>query len=73
MTLEVLGIIVASAKIKYLCTMICGKTLHKFDMLYAEGLSSTSENLKSNILGLGTYFFPVNALSKQNNAIWRGV
>ena len=40
--------------------------LRQFGTLSAEVGSTTSENLKSIILGLGTYVFPYNALSKTN-------
>ena len=57
MTLEASGTLVASANIQCLHTLVCGEALHQFDMLYSEVGINTSENLKSIILGLGTYFF----------------
>ena len=38
-------------------------------MLSAEAGSSTSDKLKCIILGLGTYFFPVNALPNKNHTM----
>ena len=35
--------------------------------------STTSEHLKSIILGLGTYFHPVNALSEQKRMMHHGM
>ena len=40
-------------------------------LFFAEVGSTTSENLKSIILGLGMYFPPVNVLSKQKRAMRR--
>ena len=45
--------------------------LRQFDMLSAEVGSDTPEKFMSIILVLGTYFFPVNALSNQKRAIRR--
>ena len=53
---------VASAKIQYFCMLVQGEELCQFETLSTEVGSTTSENLKSNILGLGTYFFPINTL-----------
>ena len=50
-----------------------GGALLQLDILSAEVGSTTSENLKSIILGLGTYFFPVDALSKQKRAMLQGM
>ena len=57
--------LVANSKIQYHCTLVCGEALGQFDMSYAEVGSTTSENLNKIILGLGAYYLPVNALSKQ--------
>ena len=64
MTLEVLGTLVAGAKIQYIHTLVCGEELHHIDTLSAEVVNTTSEILISDILGLGTYFFLL--LSCQN-------
>ena len=61
-TLDASVTLVASANIQYFCKMVCGEALHHFDMLSSEVGITTSENLKSIILGLGTYSFPVNTL-----------
>ena len=53
-TLKASGTLLDGAKIQYLCTLLCGEALQKFDTFYAEVGSMTSENLKSDILGLGT-------------------
>ena len=72
MTLEDLRTITANAKIKYLCTLLCGETLHQFDTLCDQVGSTTTTHLNRIILGLGTYFFLVNALSRQKRAMRRG-
>ena len=72
-TLDTSGMFVSSSDIQYLCTLVRGRELHQFYTLSDELRSTTSENLKSNILGLSTYFFLVNALSKQNRAMRRGM
>ena len=57
MTLEALVTLVAGAKIQYLPMLVHGETLCHFEMLSDEVGNTTSENLKSIILGLGTSFF----------------
>ena len=64
MTLEDSGTLVAGTNIQYICMLVHGEALHQIYMFSAEVVSTTSENRKSVILGLGTYIFPVNALSK---------
>ena len=58
---------------QYLRILVCGEPLLQFDTLYDEVGSTTSENLKSIILGLGTYFFTVNAMLKQKCAMRQGM
>ena len=67
------GILVPSEKIQYLCTMVCGEELRKFDTLSDEVGSATSEHLNSIIFGLVIYFFPDNALSKLKTVMCRGM
>ena len=57
MTIEASGMLVDGLKIQYLCTLVCVEELRQFDIFYDEVGSTTSENLKSNILGLGMYSF----------------
>ena len=64
MNIEASGMLEDTEKMQYLCTMVCGEELNQFDTLSNEVGSTTLENLKNIILGLGTYFFLVNALSK---------
>ena len=65
MTLEASVTLLDGVKIQYLCTLVRGEALRQFDTLSAVVGSTTSENLKSIILGLGAYFSPVNSLSKE--------
>ena len=71
MTLERSVIIKSVANIKYLCMLVRREALHKFDTLYYELGTATIENLMSIILGLGTYFLPVNVMSKKTRAMPR--
>ena len=48
------------------------EALRQLDMLSAEVGNTTSENLKSIILDLGTYLPPVNSLSKQIRSMRHG-
>ena len=73
MTLESSVTLAATVDILYLHMMVHGEALHQFDMLSAEVGSTTSQNSKNIILGLGTYFPPVNALSKRKCAMCRGM
>ena len=61
-TLKASGTLTTGADIQYICILLCGKALRQIDTFSAEVLSTTSEHLKSSILGLGMYFFPVNVL-----------
>ena len=62
MILEASGTLDDGAKIQYLRTLIHGEMLRQIDMLSIEVVITTSENLKSIILGFGMYLFPINAL-----------
>ena len=66
MTLKESGtLVVVASKIQYICSLVCGKALRQIDTLYIEVGSTTLNNLKLIILGLGTYFSPVDKLSKK--------
>ena len=71
MDLEMSGTLKYGAKIQYLCTLVYGEVLHRFDVLSAEVEGATPVTLASIILVLGAYFFPVNALSKKRRAMRR--
>ena len=57
MTLDASEKIASSAKIQYICTILCGDTLRQLETLSVEVVSTTISNLKRIFLGLGTYFF----------------
>ena len=59
--LEASGMLKAGINIQYHCMMVRGGALSKFDEFSAKVESSSPEDFKYIILGLGTYFFPVNA------------
>ena len=59
MTLKVSVTLKAGAKI----TLVRGKSLCQFDVLSSESERAITDALTYNILGLRTYFFPVNAMS----------
>ena len=63
---EASGTLTHGAKIQCLCTLLHFKLLSQIEMLSVEVGSKTTEHLKPIIIGLGTSFFPVHALSKQN-------
>ena len=67
-TLEVPVIFKSDANIQYLCMLVRGESLRQFDTLSAEVVSSTPENLRCIILGLGN-FFNVNAFPKKKCAM----
>ena len=73
MSHEAPGTLVAGAKIQYLCKLVCGELFHQLDTFSADVGSTTLENLKSIILGLGTYLLPVNVLSKRKHTIRHGM
>ena len=64
MTLETSGTPVANTKLHYLSTLLRCEELHKFETLCLQIGGTTVTHLNQVILGLGTYFHPVNALSK---------
>ena len=71
--IEALGLLLPGTNMKFLCTLVRGEELRQFDTFSAEVESTTPEYLMSIILGFGAHFFPVNAISKQNHAMRRGM
>ena len=72
-TLEASGTLTDGANIQYLCMLVRGKVICQIDMCSDEMVSTTSEHLKSTILVLDTYFFPVIGLSKQKRVMQHGM
>ena len=72
-TLEAPGTLDDGAKIQYLCMIVHGEALNKLDMLSVGVGIATTEHLNLIILGLGTYFFTVIAMSKQKCVMRHGM
>ena len=71
MTLKASGVLAPSENIQYLCTLLHGESLHQIDTLCAKVESTDIKNYNRIILGLGTYFYPINTLSNQKHAMHR--
>ena len=61
MNLEASGTLKDGANLHYICTLVRVEALHQFDTFSVEVESDIPEALTYIILGLGTYFLPVNA------------
>ena len=61
------GTIIANEDLPYLCTLLCGESICQFDNLCAWFGSMTMAHFNQVILSLGSYFPPLNALSKKNH------
>ena len=73
MTLEASGTRNDGVKIQWFYTLVHGYELRQFDALSAELEISIPETLFYIILGLGTYFSPLNALTNKKRAMRRGM
>ena len=73
MTLEVLGVLTFNEKLQYLHTPLCVEVLHQFDTLCSRLESMIISHLNWVILDLGSYFYPVNLLYKQECAMICGM
>ena len=69
MIVKASGMLTASAKLQYLCTILRSEALRHFDTLCAQMGSTNTKNLNRSILVLCTYFFPVHSLSKHKLAM----
>ena len=65
MTLGASGTIKANVKLQYLRTLLCGEALPQFDILCDQVRIMIMAHFNQVIFGLGTYFYPVNSLSKK--------
>ena len=72
-TLKASGSHTTSAKIQYLLTLLHGEAIRQIDTLCVEVGSTNTTHLNRIILGLCTYFFLINMLSKQKRAMSRGM
>ena len=73
MTLESSEMLKYDTNIWHLCTLVRGEVLRQFDTLSAEVEGATPVTLAYIILGLGTYGFPVNVMSKQKCTMRHGI
>ena len=73
MTIDDLGMLTASAKIHYLCTLLCGEELRQFDTFCDQLGSTNTAHVSRIVLGVGTHSFPVDTLSKQKCVMHRGM
>ena len=64
MTLAASGTLEAGAKYQYLCTVLCGEVLNRFDLLSTDVESAETLNVNYIIRSLSQYFPPLNSLSK---------
>ena len=71
MTLAASGTMETGAKIKYLCTLVRGEELRQFDSLSSDVQGANPLTLETIVLGLDSYFFPVDFLSKKKRAMRR--
>ena len=72
-TLAASGTLEDGAKIQYLRTLVRGEALRKFDLFTDDMEGMNPLTVETIILGLYSYFFPVNSLSKQKCAMHRGI
>ena len=72
MTIAFTGNLDTDAKVQYICTLVRGKPLRKFD-LFSYDVENAYISLTVDYLlkGLAWYFFPVNLLTKQKRAMYR--
>ena len=68
-----LGKLIGGEKLQYIQTWIHGEALHEFKNLCDHIENMITTHLNKIILGLGTYFPPINALYKKNHATERGM
>ena len=69
MTLAASGKLDMGAKIQYICMLVHGEGLRKFDSLSAELESTETLNLECIIKGLESYVSPVKLLFKKNRVV----
>ena len=63
-TVEASVMLVANAKLQYINMLLCVEALSQFNTLWYQVGSTTIAYLNQVILGLGTYFFPMNLLKR---------
>ena len=73
MTLAASGTLATGAKIQYLHTLVRGEALLHFDLLSDEGEGANPLTIKTVILGLSLYYFPLNSLLNKKRGMHRGI
>ena len=63
------GTTTVTRTIKYICTLLCGEALRKFDKLESQVTGTTNVHLNFIEEGLLKYLSPINALSKKKHAM----
>ena len=65
------GTLETAVKVQCICTLVHGEVLRQFDLLSADVESANSLTVDFIILGLGSYYFSVNSISKNKRAMCR--
>ena len=73
MTLEASGILEPAVKAQYLRTLVQEGELCQFDLICADVESANPLTAEAIILGLGSYFPPINLILMQKRAMRRGM
>ena len=71
-TINASVMLASNKKLQYLRNLIHGEELSQYYNLCAQFRSTTMAHLNPFILGIGTYFFTFNALSKPKRVVQRG-
>ena len=61
------------SRVQYICTLVCGEALSNFDLLSADVEGRKNLVVETIILGVASYFYPVNSLLRKNRAMGHGV
>ena len=61
------------AKVQYIHALVHGEVLHQFDFLSSDVEGTNPLTVENIILGLASYFFPMNSPWKQKRAMRRGM
>ena len=69
MMIKALGTLTDNMNLQYIRTLLCVEALSQFDTSCVKVLSTNTTHLNQVILGLDTYFFPVNVMSNKNCVI----
>ena len=73
MTLTASGTLTMGAKVQYPRTIVCGEVQRHFELLSSDLEGTDPLTVETIILGLASYFYPVNSLSNQKRVMRRGM